>query len=246
SNAVVTIVDTVETNDTTPEFSGTSKNVEGDLVVSVGGATYHVTPDTNGNWTLDTETATPVSGTLDLNVDGTYTIVVNATGTNGHDMRPANDSFILDTQTDAVVTLVDTTTISDITPLFNGTATNTEGPLVIEVGGATYHVIPNAENKWSLDTETAVPVSGTFSLASDGTYTITVDAEDADGNAIEQISDDFKVATDPDDDSNAVVTIVDTVETNDTTPEFSGTSKNVEGDLVVSVGGATYHVTPDT
>ncbi|MGM8971804.1 hypothetical protein ACTFDH_05990, partial [Campylobacter jejuni] len=53
------VINPIETNDTTPVITGTATLGEGEsLTVTVGGATYEVTPDTNGNWSIDTETAT--------------------------------------------------------------------------------------------------------------------------------------------------------------------------------------------
>lgn len=59
-------------SDTTPIISGTSTNSGGFLVIRLDpnndgdlsdAVTYSVTPDGSGNWTLDTGTATPISGT---------------------------------------------------------------------------------------------------------------------------------------------------------------------------------------
>ncbi|MEN9360488.1 MAG: hypothetical protein RL095_2023, partial [Verrucomicrobiota bacterium] len=62
---------TASGNDTTPTISGTSGNAGGAVIVRLDpgndgnlsdAVTYSVTPDGSGNWTLDTGSATPVSG----------------------------------------------------------------------------------------------------------------------------------------------------------------------------------------
>ncbi|HHD74952.1 MAG TPA: hypothetical protein ENL00_03930 [Nitratifractor sp.] len=153
-----------------------------------------------------------------------------------------SDDFTLDTQTDATVGITDTVKTNDNTPTFSGTSSNVEGDITITVGGAIYAVTPNVDDgTWRLDTEAVTSTDGTFNLTEDGDYTITADAEDVDGNAITQVSDDFTLDTQTD----ATVGITDTVKTNDNTPTFSGTSSNVEGDITITVGGAIYAVTPN-
>ncbi|MCZ4328201.1 hypothetical protein O4H28_18165, partial [Brachybacterium paraconglomeratum] len=62
----VPVVNTQTTSDTTPVITGSATLGAGEtLTVTVNGATYtNVVVDGSGNWSLDTGTATPASGTL--------------------------------------------------------------------------------------------------------------------------------------------------------------------------------------
>ncbi|MBX3324848.1 MAG: hypothetical protein KF682_03015 [Nitrospira sp.] len=74
-------VDALSTPDTTPIISGTATLGAGEqLAVTVNGATYSNVPVTGGVWSIDTETATPSSGTLGAFIPGnTYNITATAT-----------------------------------------------------------------------------------------------------------------------------------------------------------------------
>ena len=68
TDPVVPTVATQTTNDTTPTLTGTAE-ANSTVTVVIGGATYTVTADGSGDWTLDTGVATPDSGTLSLDVE---------------------------------------------------------------------------------------------------------------------------------------------------------------------------------
>jgi len=75
-------VDAQTTEDTTPIITGTAE-ANATVSIIVGGATFTTIADANGIWSIDTETETPVSGTLLLEVDSLYDIyitVIDAVG----------------------------------------------------------------------------------------------------------------------------------------------------------------------
>ena len=58
-------VDTLVADSTTPTITGTAILGDGEsLTVTVSGATYDVTPETDTTWSVDLDTATPASGAL--------------------------------------------------------------------------------------------------------------------------------------------------------------------------------------
>lgn len=81
---------TLSTNDTTPTITGTNGLTTAlptgeTMNVLVNGATYVVVPDGSGNWSLDTEMATPDSGTLGVFASNmTYEVVATVTDAAGN------------------------------------------------------------------------------------------------------------------------------------------------------------------
>jgi len=92
STAPVVSVETLTVGSTTPVLSGTAN--EGTLTVTVGGATYQVTPS-GGTWQLDLATATPVSGSLALLPGNTYSLQVVATDIAGNSSTTTNDMKVV-------------------------------------------------------------------------------------------------------------------------------------------------------
>jgi len=237
----------LSTNDTTPVINGTAVVGPSEtLKVEVNGATYTVTPDANGNWSLDTGTAVPDSGTLGAFVDGqSYPVTATVTDAAGNATDDATTNELkIDTTAPATPTVAPLST-NDTTPVINGTALVGPGEtLTVTVNGATYTVVPDGSGNWSLDTGTAVPDSGTLGTFTDGqSYPITATVTDAAGNATsDSTTNELKIDTTP----PARPTVVSQT-TNDTTPVISGTAVVGAGEtLTVTVNGATYTVVPDS
>lgn len=82
--ATVPAVDALATFSTTPVLTGRATLAAGEtMTVSVGGATYDVTP-VAGAWTLDLATAVPSSGALSLTLNHAYAIVASVTDLAGN------------------------------------------------------------------------------------------------------------------------------------------------------------------
>jgi hypothetical protein len=80
----------LDTTSTAPALAGTAHLETGEgLTVTVGGATYEVTPSGN-NWSLDLASAKPVSGTLSLAVGGTYDVTATVTDAAGNSSTGSN------------------------------------------------------------------------------------------------------------------------------------------------------------
>ncbi|WP_370453784.1 hypothetical protein, partial [Reichenbachiella sp. MSK19-1] len=246
------------TSDTTPVITGTTGTggalLSGEtMTVTINGATYAVTPDASGNWSVDTETATPASGTLGAFSDGnTYQVVATVTDGAGNSSTDASsDELVIDTTDPTVPTVVSQTT-SDTTPVITGTtgtgaALPSGETMTVTINGATYNVTPDASGNWSVDTETATPASGTLGAFSDGnTYPVVATVTDGAGNTATDASTDELVI----DSSVPTTPTVDALTSNDTTPVITGTTGTggalPSGEtMTVTINGATYNVTPD-
>jgi hypothetical protein len=80
----------LDTTSTAPALAGTAHLETGEgLTVTVGGATYEVTPSGN-SWSLDLASAKPVSGTLSLAVGGTYDVTATVTDAAGNSSTGSN------------------------------------------------------------------------------------------------------------------------------------------------------------
>ncbi|WP_405245992.1 VCBS domain-containing protein [Cellulophaga sp. Asnod2-G02] len=175
------IVNALEDGDVT--ISGTTTDVEAGQTVTVTfddgtnpvvTTTATVNPD--GSWTA---TDADISG---LN-NGTITVKADVTDVA---LNPATDDDPL--TLDNSVPTVDSFSTIDITPILTGQG-NANETLLIEldtngdtIPDVTYTVITDASGNWSLDTETAVPDSGSFPTLLDEDV-IAITATDPSGNA---------------------------------------------------------------
>jgi len=182
-------VNNLSTASTTPTLTGTATLGAGEtLTVTVGGATYNVTPS-GGNWSLDLSSATPASGTLSLSAGNTYSVTATANDTAGNSVSDgsSNELSILTgpppTTTGSTITLsVDTGTSS--TDLITNTASQTiSGTLTAAtVTGETVEVSVDGGNNWSTATNTVG--SSSFSISatlSAGTHALKVRVANANG-----------------------------------------------------------------
>ena len=94
---VPTVVPTLG-NTLTPVITGGAHLAPGEsLTVTVGGATYAVTPDAQGAWSLNLATATPINGSLSL-ANGTHNVsavITDAAGNVGTDV--SSGELVIDT-----------------------------------------------------------------------------------------------------------------------------------------------------
>ncbi|MEY3665180.1 MAG: hypothetical protein RLZZ153_1362, partial [Pseudomonadota bacterium] len=184
-------LDALTTNDTTPVLQGSAAAMSS-FTVTVGGATYNVSANSNGRWTLDTGTATPQSGIFAVTgdssaVNGTsVTVDFVANGVNTH------GSFILDVSAPSAATFGVTTYVNSL-PWASGHASFWNGPNA----AATYWTgVDNTGSRIVTGTghygdSVAVTVghwTGRTAVQADGTWAILMDAgalrlEAADGVA---------------------------------------------------------------
>ncbi|NCA15384.1 MAG: hemagglutinin/hemolysin-related protein, partial [Proteobacteria bacterium] len=169
------------TSDTTPTITGTAE-VGSTVSVTVGGATYSVTANGSGQWSVDTGSATPTSGSFALGADGAKTVGVTSTDAAGNSSS-GSGSFTLDTTAPTVSSVA----ITSATGLQNNTlnvgdvvsvtvtmseATTVAGTpqLALNIGGATVQ---------------ANYASGSGTTALVFTYTIAAGQTDANGISVD-------------------------------------------------------------
>jgi len=180
-------VTALTSSSTTPVLSGTASlsttNVltgitAESLTVTVGGATYNVTPS-GGTWSLDLATATPASGVLSLALGNSYAVTATLTDAAGNAASDSttNELSIIDSTPPLAPVIsgpVDGANIS-------GSSTNLSGT---GEAGATMRVY-DTDNVTLLGT-TTVAANGTWSLANvrigSGDHTIHARQTDAAGN----------------------------------------------------------------
>jgi len=202
-------VNTLTTFSTTPTITGTvpalvaarlTTETAETFTVTVGGATYNVTPsttvvtnitspqpDTVYTWSLDLATATPATGSLSLSQGVTYNVVasiVDAAGNIASDSTTADLTIgTPDTIAPTAPTVTALSTQSSqptITGSFN--SADHAGGFTVTVNGTTYTLgtdpaLTSSGNTWSLNLAT----SG--QTLPEGAYTVTATAKDAAMNA---------------------------------------------------------------
>ncbi|MCK0157791.1 Ig-like domain-containing protein, partial [Cellulophaga sp. F20128] len=235
--AVPTVVSQI-TNDTTPILSGTAE-IGSTVTVVVADATYTTIADGSGNWTIDTETATPDSGIFNPDINGANEVLVTSSDTAGHS---TDDETTLELTIDTTVPTVPTVEsqiTNDTTPVLNGTA-EIGSTITVVVAGATYTTTTDALGSWTVDTEIAKPADGVFEPNVNGTNEVIVTSTDAAGNTtVDATTLELTIDT-----TAPAVPTVESQITNDITPVLNGTAE-IGSTVTVEVADATYTTTPD-
>ncbi|NML18669.1 DUF4347 domain-containing protein [Azohydromonas caseinilytica] len=227
-------LDALTTRDTTPVLGG-SAEAGSTVRVFVGGATYEVTANGSGRWTLDTGSATPVSGTLGLGGDGAKDVLLHSLDAAGN-VTQGGGRFTLDT-TAPVAPVADLLHTADRTPVITGTA-EPGSTVAVQVGGATFTVVADGQGRWSVDTGSAAPSSGSFDLGADGGKLVFVTSTDAAGNIASGQGDLILDTTAP------AAPTLDTGSTNDPTPVLLGRA-DAFSIVTITVGGASFQTVAD-
>jgi large repetitive protein len=222
-------VDALVTNDTTPTLSGTWTNLGSDtLTVTVNGTTYTTASGlviAGNTWSLTTTTLSA----------GTYNVTATTTRSATSVSDGTSSELVVDTIA-PVVAITSPTLTNDTTPVISGTTDLPDGALLtISVdpdndsgtnNSVSYTVVVSG-GTWSVDTGTALPVSGTFpgtGLA--GTVGVTASGTDAAGNST-TTAQTLNVDTVP-----PVIGIMTNATTRDTTPVIAGSSDLSPGDTL--------------
>ncbi len=226
------------TNDPTPVIAGTAE-IGSTVTVAVAGATYSTTADGSGNWSIDTGSDTPDSGTFSPNVNGTNEVAVTSTDAAGNSTSDAtSNELTIDTTPPATPTVTAQVT-NDPTPVIAGTA-EIGSTVTVVVAGATYSTTADGSGNWSIDTGSDTPDSGTFSPDVNGTNEVAVTSTDAAGNnTSDATSNELTIDTTP-----PMVPTIDIVSSNDTTPVISGTAE-ANSTVTVVIDGVTFETTAD-
>ncbi|UKJ76048.1 Ig-like domain-containing protein [Azospirillum brasilense] len=226
-------VTTALSNSTTPTLTGTAE-ADSTVTVTVGGATYTTTA-TGGNWSLNLATATPVSGVLSLNANGTNAVSAIAIDAAGNTSTAGTQSLVIDTTPPSAPTVISAALSNSTTPTLTGTA-EADSTVTVTVGGATYTTTAT-NGTWSLNLATATPTAGSLSLNANGANPVSATATDAAGNVSTPGTQSLVIDTTA---PNAPT--VTTALSNSTTPILAGTAE-ADSTVTVTVGGATYSTT---
>ncbi|WP_449229282.1 Ig-like domain-containing protein [Azospirillum argentinense] len=227
-------VTTALSNSTTPTLTGTAESGS-TVTVTVGGATYTTTA-TNGAWSIDLATATPTTGSLTLNPNGTNPVSATATDPAGNVSTAGTQTLTIDTTAPNAPALTSATLSNSATPTLAGTA-ESGSTVTVTVGGATYTTTAT-NGAWSIDLATATPTTGSLTLNANGTNAVSATATDAAGNVSTAGTQTLTIDTTA---PNAPA-VTSAALTNSTTPTLAGTAES-GSTVVVTVGGATYTTT---
>ncbi len=220
-------VDALITNDTRPEITGTVSDAESTVSVTINGTTYTATNNGDGTWTL----ADNMIG-IAL-AEGIYDVEVTATNL-ASEVGTDSTTNELEIDLTAPTVAIDTLTSGDSTPTLTGAVNDFDAEVVVNIiGGESYTATNNGDGTWTLEGNTM-----TEELAV-GTYNVLVTATDVAGNSGNNDSNYIGVLEIID---SPFTLTVDTLETNDSTPEITGT---IEGDttgvtITVTINGTEY------
>ncbi|MEY4612963.1 MAG: hypothetical protein RL179_936, partial [Planctomycetota bacterium] len=172
------------TNQVPPTITGTAQP-NSTLTLVINGATYTTPVDANGNWSVNTATATPISGTLGSFTDGSYPISAYCTNSFSTQSGTSAQTLVVDLTAPVI-----TSAVASFGPILNLeeskanatialTITGIEDgqPATVTIGGATF--TGTVYNGKVLITVSAATLNG----LQDGTNpTILVSATDRAGN----------------------------------------------------------------
>ena len=219
-------VDTLTTNNTSPQLTGTVDDPAATINVNVDGNNYAAVNNGDGTWTLAAGSIAPAL------TDGTYDVAVSATnGEVGTDST--TNELVIDT-TGPTVTVTPLTT-NDPTPILSGTFDSADSAsLTVEVNSVVYTLgsspeLTNVLDAWTLDLSAIAPLA-------DNTYQVIAIATDALGNPTTDGTTDELVI-----DTTGPTVTVTPLTTNDPTPILSGTFDSADSaSLTVEVNSVVY------
>ncbi len=227
-------IDYLETNDTTPQLTGTVNDPDAEIAVEIVGEnglkSYEADNNGDGTWTLDDDEI--ANGDL---VEGDYDVTVKAT--NGVHVGTDTGELVIETTAPAIT--VDDPfggeASSDRRPAITGTVDDADATVTITIDGTAYTaVVDEVANGglfgWTVEAET-IPAPG----LTNGTYTVSVSASDELGNIATDDTVRLTVAYLP-------TITVDELVTSEVSPELTGTVEDA-GDpatILVTINGNEY------
>ena len=240
-------VDTQTTTSSAPTVTGTAALAGAEtLTITVGAATYAVTPDSAGKWSLDLSSAMPTHGALvPLSPGGTYQVtatVTDAAGNSSSDLT-SNELMVVNAPTE-IVSILSMTKDTGVSATDFITSDGSAGRTVsgelsaalaanemIEVsfdGGATWTVAITSGTGWSASDDAAHSVN----------WTIEARVTQTEAHASSAVSSQMVTL----DTSAPNAPTVAAVETTFAQPLISGTfdAGDAAGGLSVTLDGRTY------
>ncbi len=227
-NPIVTIND-LTTPDDTPELTGTIDQPGTDIIVTVDGKDYDeddgVTNNGDGTWTLPDDKIDPA-----LTRGNTYEVTVTATDEAGNVGTDTTEKELTIQNQSITVDVLET---NDRTPELGGDLISPDPVTSVDVtvDGLTYTATNNGNDTWTLANNTIA------SPLSDGTYDVTVTVTTDGGTLTDESTNELTI------DATGPTVTVDSLTTNDTTPELTGTINDDEATIVVTVNETDYPAT---
>ncbi len=163
-------VNSLSTNDSTPELTGSISNTSADIRINVNGVNYNATNNGDGTWTLADNTISPALA------DGQYDVRIT-TFEQGTSTQLVDQNFqdILLIDATPPNATIDTDNSDERSPELNGTIDDPDATVTIEINGNTYSATNNGDGTWT------VP-AGTIADLTNGEYIIIAHAIDIYGN----------------------------------------------------------------
>ena len=230
----VPTIDQQLSNEAAPIITGTA---EANSIVSVeiGGATFEVIANEEGQFSVDTATAEAVSGIFAPNLNGVNEVIATSIDAAGNETSDSSTGEIVIDTTAPEAPTVDPVTINTTTPTLTGSVDLGEGEaLSVTIDGETYTI----ENGLEIDEDG----NWTLTLPEDaaleeGTFDVVATVMDAAGNETSDSSTNEIVI----DTTAPQAPTVDPITTNTTTPTLTGSVDLGEGEtLSVTIDGETY------
>ena len=235
-------VDALVTHQLKPVLTGKAILLAGETIsVAVNGATYQPTLAAGGLWTVNTASATVISGSLGVFGNG-QSYAVTATSRDAAGNTAQGRAMVLIDTTPPATPSVDLLVTNQLRPVLTGKAVLGAGETCrVVVNGATYEPVPGAGGLWTVNTATAAASSGRLGIFVNGqSYGVTATSCDAAGNT-SQASASARIDTTP-----PAAPSVDALVSNQLRPVLSGLAKLGAGEtLRVAVNGAVYAPTPN-
>lgn len=221
----VVTVNTLNTNDSTPELTGTVTLAGGfiddalTITVTIDGVDYLANNNGDGTWTLPNDTTLPLA-------DDTYDVQVSVTNISGTGTDNTINELVVDAAPPLVT--VDALATNNASPELTGTVDAADANIIVTVNGVDYTAQNNGDGTWILADDTIFPLA-------DATYDVEVTATDGLGNVgVDTTLDELEI-----DSSSPMITVLSQV-TNDATPELSGTVDDPTATIEVTINRITY------
>jgi len=211
----VVTVDTLITPDDTPELTGTVDDADATISVNVNGTDYPAVNNGDGTWTLADDTIAPALA------EATYDVAATATDLAGN---PGTDATVdeLEVNFFPVVTVDDLVT-NDTTPALGGTINDPGAAISVNVDGANYGAVNNADGTWTLPDDTVAALA-------EATHVVTVTATNGLANQSQDTGDLIVDLTTP-------AVTVEPLTTTFGNPELTGTVDDPTATVFISVAG---------
>ncbi|RBW47030.1 hypothetical protein DS885_05230, partial [Psychromonas sp. B3M02] len=222
STAPLVGIDSLSTNDTTPELTGTVNDSTASITVIVNGVEYQATNNADGTWTL-------ADNTLPALDDGETVITVTASDAAGNS---ATNTGTVEVDTTGLNVSIDALVTNETSPALSGSIDDPTATVIVTVNEIDYTAVNNGDGTWSLAADTLPELA-------EGNVEVFVTAEDDLSNSATN-SKIIEI------DTTAPVVSINSTITTDSTPTLTGSVDDSTASVFVTVNGVEYSATNNT